>query len=256
MPSDEEYKEIKMRLRELEKDYSVAVKVMKIGFSMLLVLLALFFGITYKQIGKVDQTAVSETTVQKLFESAKIKVETESAMAISIMKSFVKKTKSTVEDLTEEIQNASDNARKLEKDINTKIRKITTKGDNLIVFLNDYKKNAEDYLDQIKQSIPKLSPFSISDIVEDGAIVKTPWGTIKDWNIFLSPNKIEFYKEGVSFSHSYYLLGLELNATKKDESSWQISAISKHKFGQGTTKSPSLANYLLVPKGKKISVNN
>lgn len=99
--------------------------------------------------------------------------------------------------------------------------------------------------------MPKLSPFSVSGTKEDGELIIPPWGTIKDWNLLISPNEFSFKKEGVKSLSTNTLLGASFTAEPHENNGWIVVAKSTHKFGNSTVKSPATINYLLTPIGRK-----
>ncbi|MCK5509269.1 MAG: hypothetical protein KAI50_12215 [Desulfobacterales bacterium] len=90
MPSENAYKELEKRLNDLETNYKVAIRSGKISVAILIALLAVFFGITYKQIGEVADKAIKSSTIEKVIETAKSKAENEAQIAARYIKEIVK----------------------------------------------------------------------------------------------------------------------------------------------------------------------
>ncbi len=89
--------------------------------------------------------------------------------------------------------------------------------------------------------------FSKTGHAHNGGIVNVPWGTVADWNIFVSPRSMGLEEGGSEADNA--LLKLECFATEQT-TSWQVTARYKYNFANspdGEWKDGT-ANYLLVPR--------
>jgi len=251
MDIEKQINEIQHRISDVETDYKVAVKTIKIGVTIFVVLLVGFFGITYKQIGQVVNKAVKDVASVEAIKTTKRKVEDESQKSMSKMASFIESVSSKSKEINDKITESSKQVDEILNDLKVKTNDVTTKGDNLSKFLNNYTEDAKNYIKEIEKIIPKLAPFSVSGIAEDGEIIKPPWGTTKDWNPMISPNTIKFQRAGIKEDPSYSIFGANFIVETKDDKEWIVRAKSIHKFGKSIYKSPAAVNYILIPVGKK-----
>lgn len=249
MNTERDIRELEMRLYALEIEYKSTIKMVKGSLIVFAVVLLIFFGLTYEQIGEVSIEAVKNFTKTEVFNAAAQKVDEQSRKAISDIQNIVANTANESKVTLDGIKKNLEESEQISQNFEAKANEIAIKYDNLLTLLNSNKRDAEAYLKKIKDAVPKFSPFSVIGKAEDGDTIKPPWGTTRNWNLFIAPKNLEFYLEGVQFSPEYSFLGANLKAEDDGKDGWTIKAKSIHKFGNSIVQSPAEVSYLLTPTG-------
>lgn len=90
--------------------------------------------------------------------------------------------------------------------------------------------------------------FSAASVAPHFGVVGAPWGTVTDWNIFVSPNSMG-REEGLSEGDNALLM-MRCFAIPNSGTSWLVIAEYKFRESEGLSGGwePGFANWLLVPR--------
>jgi hypothetical protein len=92
--------------------------------------------------------------------------------------------------------------------------------------------------------------FSSAGLIVHGGVVIAPWGTVADWNIFVSPRRMGEEEPGSEGDNS--MLVMECYAVPIAGTAWEVTAWYKYKYSNSNPLDgvwhPGTANYLLVPR--------
>lgn len=91
--------------------------------------------------------------------------------------------------------------------------------------------------------------FSYAGVLQHNAIIAVPYGTIDDWNIFVSPREMGQVESGSEGDNA--LIHMLVSADKNNDTSWKIYALYRWRFNgdhDDVRSYPGTVNYLIVPK--------
>ena len=151
----------------------------------------------------------------------------------------------------DEIQSARSEIPEAVEEINKTFAKL----DGYVGEANKRVRIIDQKLELIDSIIPNLEKLSIFGTAKHGDKIKVPWGTIGDWNLMVSPKYIGASGDETGDSNTV-LLSADYYVKVVDKETWEVTSVSRHKFGLSIRTYPGEVNYLIIPKGRKKKVTN
>ena len=257
-----DFDKLKERVEFVDRELTIWKRSAIIVSGALLLLLAIFVGLTKDNIAKavqdkINKMATEETgkKVQEAYTKSLDEIEHLRDDASRDIKNLAKATIQHINTVEEEslhsISDVNQHIVGLSGKLDANYERVQTIFTEKIAQSESLLLEIKSKRSDIENLIPQLSQLSLAGRASNNDIIRVPLGTIDDWNIIVSPRYITRPNEKAYGSDTSVVSGVWRVTPESDKRGWKIIASTTHKFGKASMDGNGEVNFLLVRRGSQ-----
>jgi predicted RNase H-like nuclease (RuvC/YqgF family) len=241
MSQEEKLDKLQEQVDALSSQVHKAKTIIVIGGPILAGVITAFFGISYNKIGEQTDAAVQKYIDGIAFERTVAELKTKAEEANSQIESIKRSTQEQIDHLNSQLEKRN---RELVNQI-PGIHELMSKLSNYESTAKKFVASIEEY-DRVAASlVPSLQKLSTYGTAKHGEVISVPEGTAKQWSIIVSPKYIGA-DQSDSGGNLTPLLSADYGVRLISPTEWQVSALSRYKFGAAVKTYEGMVNYIII----------